>query len=162
VPTAPPGTDFAAVAAFQLEASELMRRVNGAGEEIGRARERLRYMRSALVETPRAEAALFGRLDEITAELTGLQTQLYGERTRQRLDESTAPSISDRVGRVIYGHWDTRQAPTATHRGSLEIARGDFALLLRDLSTLLEIELVQLESDLEAAGAPWTPGRKLP
>ena len=57
VPTAPPGTDFTAVAAFQFEASELMQARSGAGEEIGSANERLRYMRRALLETPRADPA---------------------------------------------------------------------------------------------------------
>jgi hypothetical protein len=33
--------------------------------------------------------------------------------------------------------------------------------LRQDLSALLENTLAQLEADLEAAGAPWTPGRRL-
>ena len=161
VPTAPPGTDFTVVAAFQRETSELMRQVAGAGEEIGRARERLRHMRAALLETPRADPALFTRLDQLGAALQGLQTKLSGDRIRGRLSESTVPSIRGRVGRVIGGHWDTRQAPTATHRRSLEIAHDDFVGLRQDLAALFENSLAQLEADLEAAGAPWTPGRRL-
>ena len=46
VPTAEAGTDFGAVVAFQSEASELMRRISSAGEELGRARDRLRHMRA--------------------------------------------------------------------------------------------------------------------
>jgi photosystem II stability/assembly factor-like uncharacterized protein len=162
VPTAPTGTDFNTVAAFQLEASELMRRVSGAGEEIDRAQERLRYMRAALVETPRADAALFARLDQLEAALAGLQTRLSGDRTRGRLNEATVPSIRGRVGRVVGGHWDSRQMPTATHRRNLEIAEADFAGFRQDLSAVIETDLPQLESALEAAGAPWTPGRRLP
>ena len=33
---------------------------------------------------------------------------------------------------------------------------------LRDIARVLEAELPELEARLEAAGAPWTPGRKLP
>jgi photosystem II stability/assembly factor-like uncharacterized protein len=162
VPTAPAGTDFNNVAAFQLQASELMRRVASAGEEIGRARERLRHMRAALVETPRADPALFARMDELEAALVGLQTRLSGDRTRRQLNEPTVPSIRNRVGRVVGGHWDTRQMPTATHRRNLEIAEADFAGFRQDLSAVIESDLPQLESDLEEAGAPWTPGRRLP
>ena len=138
-----------------------MRQVAGAGEEIGRARERLRHMRAALLETPRADPALFARLDQLGAALQGLQTMLSGDPIRGRLSESTVPSIRRRVGRVIGGHWDTRQAPTATQRRNLEIAHDDFVGLRQDLSALLENTLAQLEADLEAAGAPWTPGRRL-
>ncbi len=52
VPTLEPGTDVAAVAAFQQRTAELARRVSAAGAEIGRLDERLRSMRAALVETP--------------------------------------------------------------------------------------------------------------
>jgi photosystem II stability/assembly factor-like uncharacterized protein len=162
MPTVSTGTDFSEVAAFQLEASELMRQVAGASEEIGRARERLRYMRVALVETPRAGPGLFASIDELGATLVQLQTGLNGDRTRQQLDEATVPSISSRVGRVIGGHWNTRQTPTVTQRRNLEIARGDFAELRHDLTELIETSLPHLEVALEAAGAPWTPGRRLP
>jgi photosystem II stability/assembly factor-like uncharacterized protein len=162
VPTAAPGTDFELVAAFQLEASELMRRVAGAGEELAQAQERLRYMRAALLETPAADPALFLRMDEFAAEVADLQTRLFGDRARGRLDEPSVPSIRSRVSRVIGGHWNTRQMPTATHQRNLEIARDDFTVLREELNALIDVELAQLEAALEAAGAPWTPGRRIP
>ena len=162
VPTAPPGTDFNVVASFQAAAGELMRRVNNAGEEISWARERLRHMRAALVETPRADPALFARLDELGATLERLRTRLTGDRTRGQLNEATVPSIRSRGGRGVGGHWDTRQTPTATHRRNLQIARDGFGALSQELSAVIEDELARLEADLEAAGAPWTPGRRLP
>jgi photosystem II stability/assembly factor-like uncharacterized protein len=162
VPTAPPGTDFNAVAAFQLEASELMRRINGAGEELGEANDRLRYMRAALLQAPRAEASLFAQMDDLGERLAEIQLRLWGDRARDRLNETSVPSISGRAGNAIGGHWVTRQMPTATMRRSLEIATGDFALLRRDLSTLIDTAIPELESALEAAGAPWTSGRRIP
>jgi hypothetical protein len=52
--------------------------------------------------------------------------------------------------------------PTATHRRNLEIAAADFATLKTELATWLESDLADLAAALEAAGAPWTPGRALP
>lgn len=161
VPNAPPGTDFVAVAAFQQETSELVRRIASAGEEIGRGRNRLRHMRAALLRTPQADPALFGRLDDLNGVLAGLQTRLNGDQVRGQLNETSVPSIRSRVGRVVDGHWGTRQTPTATHRRNLEIARTDFEAFRPDLSAVLDTTLPQLEADLEAAGAPWTPGRRL-
>ena len=161
VPTTPPGTDFEAVVAFQQEASALMRQVASAGEEIGQLQDRLRHMRAALLDAPRADLTLFARLDAFGAALDELRTRLSGDRVRGRLRESSTPSIRSRVGRTR-GHWNTRQTPTATHRRNLEIAHNQFGDLRRDLSALIENDLAQLESDLDAAGAPWTPGRRLP
>ncbi|UCD25857.1 MAG: glycosyl hydrolase [Gemmatimonadota bacterium] len=161
VPTLPAGTDFAVVAAFQYETSDLMRRVAGASEELGNASERLRYMRAALVETPNADATLFTRVDQLAASLADLRLRLNGDQARSQLREASVPSIMNRVGRVT-GHWETRQMPTETHRRNLEIARNDFVTLREELTSFIETDLAQLEADLEAAGAPWTPGRRIP
>ena len=160
VPTAP-GTDFVAVAAFQQETSELMRRISGAGAEMGRARDRLRHMRAALVQTPRADPSLYARVDGLVGRLAALNMELSGDPARQRLDEATSPAIRGLVGSVIGGHWGTRQTPTAAQRASIQIATTAFADLSQRLAGLLDTDLVALEQDLEAAGAPWTPGRKL-
>ncbi len=162
VPTAEPGTDFRAVIAFQNEASELMRRIASAGEELGRARDRLRHMRAALLEAPAAPLGLFGDLDALDTRLQGYAIRLFGDPARQRLNESTVPSISNRVGRVIGGHWDTRQTPTATHRRNLEIGEMDFGAWLAEFEGFMSGDFMRAEAALEAAGAPWTPGRRLP
>jgi photosystem II stability/assembly factor-like uncharacterized protein len=159
VPTLPPATDPQAVAAFQWEVRELMRRVSGAGEEMGRVREELRHMRSALVETPSADTSLFRRIEEVERTLAGLETRLRGDPARGRLNEPSTPSISGRVGQVVSGHWETRQTPTATQRENIDLAAAEFATLSEELSALLEEDLASLEAAMEAAGAPWTPGR---
>jgi hypothetical protein len=99
-------------------------------------------------------------MDSVTRSLAALETRLKGDRAHQRLDESTTPSISDRVDQVISGYWETRQMPTATQRRDIEIATGAFEELARELTALIDGDLARLEEDLEAAGAPWTPGRR--
>jgi photosystem II stability/assembly factor-like uncharacterized protein len=160
VPNAPPGTDFVAVSAFQQQTAELRRRIAGADQEIQRVRAQLRHMRAALLEAPRADPALFARVDSVTQALAALDLELNGDPARARLNEPAAPSISDRVGQVIAGHWDTRQTPTATQRRNIEIAAEAFETLLRAFSALVDGAVARLEADLEAAGAPWTPGRR--
>ncbi|MSR02467.1 MAG: glycosyl hydrolase [Gemmatimonadetes bacterium] len=162
VPNALPGTDYVAVAAFQHQVAELMRKLNGAGAEIDRARERLRYMRAALVEAPRADPGLSARMDSVTRTFSALSLRLRGDPIRRRLDESAVPSIQDRVGEVIGGHWETRQTPTATQRREIEVATAEFGVVARALAEVVEGDLVKIEAALEAAGAPWTPGRRVP
>jgi photosystem II stability/assembly factor-like uncharacterized protein len=154
--------DYREVAAFQEETSELMRKARGAAEEVERTEERLRHMRQALTETPRAETTLYTTLDEIDSALAGIRLRLVGDRTRGRWNEASVPSVLGRIRRIAGGHWDTRQAPTVTQQQSLEVARTELAEVSRELATLLETQIPGLEAQLEAAGAPWTPGRKLP
>jgi photosystem II stability/assembly factor-like uncharacterized protein len=161
VPNTPAGTDLVAVAAFQDEARRLSRRVAGATEELAWSRDRIRHMRAALLETPGADAALFTRLDDLERALDALSVRLSGDPVRGRLSEPSAPSISQRVGNAIYGHWDTRQTPTATARTSLEWGREAFEVFMPDLRARIDNDLAALEAALEAAGAPWTPGRRV-
>ena len=159
VDTAPAGTDFEAVAEFQQLTSELSRQISGARRQMGEADQRLRHMGVALTRTPKATPALFAEVNELEKHLSGLQMRLSGDPARQRMNEATAPSISSRVGEVIYGHWETRQMPTEAFRQNIEIAKGDFDGFLRDLKAFFD-QLESLEASLEKAGAPYTPGRK--
>ena len=160
VPSAP-GTDFVAVADFQYQTSELQRRIGIASAELGAQRDRLRYMRAALVRTPAADPALFGRIDDVGRSFDAIALRLQGDRVRGSLNEPSVPSISGRVGNVVGGHWSTRQNPTATQRTNIEIAQRDFSVLERELAALVSGQLMQLEEALAAAGAPWTPGRRV-
>ena len=159
VPNGAPGTDHAAATAFAEETAELQRRARGAAAEIGRARDRLRHMLAALEETPRAGEELFRRLEVVEARLAGIAARLQGDPAPRRLNEPGAPSIMGRIGRVAGGHWGTRQAPTETQRASLAVAREGFDEVAAALGSLLRDDLAALERDMEAAGAPWTPGR---
>jgi hypothetical protein len=132
--------------------------VSAAGAEIGELRDRLRYMRAALLRAPRADAALFGRMDELERSLDELSLRIQRDPIRGSLNESSTPTISGRVGNVISGHWRTRQSPTQTQRENVEIAQRDFAALERDLADVVDPWLMELEEALVDAGAPWTPG----
>jgi hypothetical protein len=160
VPTAP-GTDFVAVAQFQYEVSELQRRIGVASAEMGRQRDRLRFMRAALLRTPRADPGLFGRIDAVQRSFDEIALLLQGDRVRGSLNESTSPAISNRVGNVVGGHWSTRQTPTGTQRTNIEIASRDLGAVEADLAGLISGQLMELEEALAAAGAPWTPGRRI-
>ncbi len=160
VPTLPEGTDPAAVAAFQQETAALLREAHGAAAEARRVRERLRHLRAALVETPSADPALFARMDSILGNLSEIEVRLNGDPARQSRNHPAEPSVRDRAGQVAGGHWDTRLMPTTTQRESLRVAAADFAGIEADLGELID-GLAELEADLAAAGAPWTPGRRI-
>ena len=119
-------------------------------------------MRAALDETPKAGPELYQRLEAIEGRLAVLATELQGDPAPRRLNEPIVPSIMGRIGQVAGGHWGTRQGPTGTQRASLAIAREGLGEVVAALRSLLDGELAALERDMEAAGAPWTPGRGVP
>ncbi|MEL7426265.1 MAG: glycosyl hydrolase [Bacteroidota bacterium] len=159
VPTAAAGTDFTAVAKFQQETGDLLRQIAGASQQMSEAGERLQFLSAALKQTPSANAKHFASLNELKDELADLRMQLSGDPARQRLDESTVPSIYGRVGGIVWGHWETRQTPTQTHQRNLEIASSDFDEFTVALQQYLT-SLQGFEETMEKAGAPYTRGRR--
>lgn len=159
LPTGDEGADYQAIAAFQKQTSELMREVSNAGRKLSEASNRLRFLQVAIKQTPKAAAAHFESLNSLKDNLSALELRLWGDPIPSRLNESTNPGIRGRVGQVASGHWGTRQMPTATFKSNLAIAARDFPAFSLDLKTYF-IALEKFEADLDAAGAPFTPGRK--
>jgi photosystem II stability/assembly factor-like uncharacterized protein len=153
--------DYAAIAEFQGETRDLLRRAQGAAQELGRLDERLAHLRAAVAETPGAKPTVYERLDRLEASAAEIAATLTGDPIRRRWYAPTPPSVVGRLAQIAGGHWDTRQAPTATQRASQEVAREQLERLTADLERLLEVDLPAFEAELEAAGAPWTPGRRL-
>ena len=69
-------------------------------------------------------------------------------------------SISNRVQRIVGSHWTSSTAAAGSAlEQAYSIAAEEFAAFLPELRQLIEVDLVALEARMEAAGAPWTPGR---
>ena len=152
-----PAEDKAEVLAFQNKVARLQRAVTGAGRAVGEADSRVAHCRRAISVTPAADPALMADVRKLEVRLNEIRTKLSGDRTLSRRNEPVPPSISQRVGQAM--NWNTTAAPTQTQRDAYQHAGGLFAAVLDDLRKLMEEDLKQLEDKLEAAGAPWTPGR---
>jgi len=154
--------DRAAVLRFQQETAELLRQAQGAAERAEEAAKRLEAARKALLLTPGADPKLMSRTRDLEQRLADLRERLTGDRTLGRFDEARPLPILQRVGSVAGGSWNTAQAPTETQKQSLAVARAQLGETNAALGKLIEEELPALDRDLEAAGAPYTPGRRLP
>ncbi|MGH7540209.1 MAG: WD40/YVTN/BNR-like repeat-containing protein [Gemmatimonadota bacterium] len=157
-----PPQDRAQVLAFQRQTGALQRAVMGTAEAAEAAAERLELIKRAVEETPAADRALRDEARRLELRLTDLREALNGDPTRARRAEPAMPGIIDRVNQVVFGHWRVTHGPTATHRRQYEIAAEQFTEVHDDLRQLIETDLPALEERLEAAGAPWTPGRGVP
>jgi hypothetical protein len=67
--------------------------------------------------------------------------------------------VAGRIYQIVSRSWTSSSAPTAPQRRSYEIAAEEFDKVLSELRRLVEEDLASIEAELEAAGAPWTPGR---
>jgi hypothetical protein len=155
-----PASDKAELLAFQRDTADLQRAVLGAVRAANEAQRRIDHVRKGLMDTPGPEVQeLLGRLDVIEDRLADLKIELQGDRTVSSRNEATLPSLVGRLGRVVFGHWSSTSAATATQRENVRVVAERFPNVLGNLRTLVEQDLAGVESELERLGGPWTPGR---
>ena len=154
-----PAADRPALAAFCREVADLQRAILGASKVCDEAQTRLDHARRAIQDTPGADPVLLADARGLQDRLRALRIELEGDATLARRDEPVPPAITDRIQRAVSSLWSSTAAPTRTHRDEYAFASAAFPGLLANLRTLVETDLKGLEARLDAAGAPWTPGR---
>jgi photosystem II stability/assembly factor-like uncharacterized protein len=151
--------DRSAQEEFHRKVSRLYRSVSGATHTADDVASRLKSIREALRETPAAEKQLDAVADAIEQRNREILRALSGDRELARRNEPVPSSINNRVEGIMEGERFALAKPTQSHVNDYNIAAAEFAELLNKLHTLVEVDLAKLEKDMEAAGAPWTPGR---
>ena len=157
-----PAADRAAVLAFQRELGELQRVVLAASAVIDETHAQVSLLDQVTFNSPNADPALVEQIRRVELRLLDIQVQLTGDGTVSSRAELTAPSILDRVQRAVRGQFASTADVTTTHRRDYEIAADEFTPVLESLRNLIDVEVMELRNRLEAVGAPWTQGRRLP
>jgi len=151
-------SDRGELLAFQKKAGALQRAMMGANEAARDALKSIEFMKKALLDTPGAGKELREEVRAVEAGLRDALRELAGDRTVRRRSEAAPPSLLDRVNAQLAATCPV----TETARRDYEIAAAGFGPLLDRMRTLIDKDLRELGRKLDAAGAPWTPGRPLP
>ena len=152
-------TDRTALVEFQQKAVRLQRAVSGATQAANSLRPRLAAIKRAIAETPSLSQKLQEDATALERRTGEIQRALSGDGEARRRNMNTPPSINDRVGYVVGVQRMSTARPTQTQQAQYAAAAQDFEAVLGQLRQLIEADLSRLEKQLEAAGAPWTPGR---
>lgn len=148
--------DRNALAEFQRKVSNLQRAVTGATDAANNANTRLGLLRRAAQEAPSSTPAL---VNEVKALDTKVRDILHALRGGRGNTEIPPLAISQRVNTISQRIRMSALRPTQSQIENYNIAAEEFKPVLARLKALVDVELPKLEKSLDAAGAPWTPGR---
>lgn len=154
-----PGASPDDASKFHLRLAALQREIEGADSTIEETKTRLKAVRESLANTEAADRALDDEVRRLEKLVHALDLRLSGSTTRELFGDPGPVSIKRRLNVAIGGNTNSLHGPTATHRMSAEIAEKQFGALKGELQRLVAVDLKNLETKAEAAGAPWTPGR---
>ncbi len=150
--------DLAEQEDFRGKVARLYRAVSGAISSANDLQTKLKAIRKALQDTPSAEP-LSAAADSIEQRNSEILRALRGDVVLAARNENVSSSINDRITNIMEGERFAMTRPTQTHLDAYAIASDEFVLQIAKLRTLMQVDLAKLEKDMEAAGAPWTPGR---
>jgi len=151
--------DRLALVEFQQKVARLQRAVQGALEASNALKPRLALIHRALLETPAAGDKLLDDAAALDKRNNDILRALRGDNALRARNINLPPSISERVGDIVGGQRLSTSRPTQTQINQYNAAAQDFETALAQLRQLIEVDLTRLEKAMEAAGAPWTPGR---
>lgn len=151
--------DRAALVEFQQKTARLQRAVQGALEAGNALTPRFAAIKRALIETPSAPEQLLSDATALEKRKNEILRALRGDNALRQRNMNLPPSINERVGDIVGSQRMSTARPTQTSINQYAAAAQDFETTLAQLRQLIEVDLRNLEKQMEAAGAPWTPGR---
>jgi hypothetical protein len=154
--------DRQAIMEFVRQAQNLAIAVRGATSVADEAQQQLEAIRKVIRDSSELDPALENEVRALEVRLLDINEKFEGDPTKTRRNEPDAPGLNSRLRNVMFGAMGSTEGPTGTHRRQLAIAGEEFEAVVGDLRNLVEVDLVALHAKLDEAGAPWTPGRKIP
>jgi len=151
--------DRAALVEFQQKAARLQRAVQGALEAANALKPRLALIKRALMDTPAVGDKLLDDAAALDRRTNEILRALRGDTALRARNINLPPAITERVGDIVGAQRTSTARPTQTQMNQYAAAAQEFEQTLAQLRQLIEGDLARLEKQMEAAGAPWTPGR---
>ena len=128
-------------------------------ETAAEARTRLEAIRRAIDATPSLSPKLREQAIGLEKQLDEINLALRGDTVWRSHNEGVAASISEHIQAAASAGRGSTQHPTKTAMEQYQIGSDELAVQIPKLRKLMETDIKALEKQLDAAGAPPTPGR---
>ncbi|MBN2175729.1 MAG: hypothetical protein JW731_16485 [Bacteroidales bacterium] len=156
-----PAEDRAELVAFQQKLSDLYGSVRSAEKFAENLMKRVRLDKQATLNTPAASPDLMAQLEKVESRLEEILWKFNGQEPKASREENwpAVPSINERLNSIVWVHWRSTSGVTQSQRDIYEILKEEFPPVLTELITIHNTTLPEIEKQLDALRAPWTPGR---
>lgn len=154
-----PAKDRKAVAHFQAKLAKLFAAVRGAYSAADELKKKVGAIKIALFNAPNASPALMKQAMDIEKQLKEIDLIFVGDRSKARRQASTSPGLSRRISSALYSMYRSTGDVPGFVKEQYDIAADIFAPVLEKIRKLVEVDMKKLEDELDAVGAPLTPGR---
>jgi hypothetical protein len=135
-----------------------MARVRTAGEKLDEVDERLADVREAVKRSGDLPVSVLEEARALQGRVHALRRELEGDDSVARRQFETPPSISGRIGRVMWSSFGSTAGPSGQQRQQLRLAEEALMGLMPEVEAVVQ-RTEELVSRLEGMGAPYLGGR---
>ena len=154
--------DREAILEFVKRANDLSKTINAANQVLGNASEQIDAIKAVVNSSADLDTEIWKSVRAAELKMMDIREKFNGDPTKSRRNESAYPGFMSRLRTMMFGAMGSTQGPTGTHEKQYEIVVDEFESVAGDLEELVESDLPAINEMLDDAGAPWTPGRKIP
>jgi photosystem II stability/assembly factor-like uncharacterized protein len=151
-----------AILEFCRQAARLQNAVIAANQIMSEVDERLSTVQQTIKSHPQLDRGLAEEARQLQLRLTKIRQRFDGDALVGRYNEPVYPGLNSRLQGMVLASFSASTGPTGTHRKLYDIASQEFDEAVVELRQLVDADLAGLHQKLDAAQAPWTPGRKIP
>jgi chromosome segregation ATPase len=151
--------DRVAMAEFQEKLVRLEKALTATTQSVNETRTRLNAIKRAVDSTLNLPPKLREEVLKMEKELNQIDLTLNGDRVWRATNEGVPASINEHLDAATSAVRGTTGRPTKTAIEQYQIASDGLAAEVPKLRKLMETDIRNLEKQLDAAGAPPTPGR---
>ena len=148
-----------AMVEFEEKINRLQKALTATQEAATEAAARLDSIKRAIDATPALAPKLHEQALSLQRDLEAINLALSGDRIWRSHNEGTPASISERIQAAAGATRGTTSHPTKTAMEQYQIGSDELAVQIPKLRKLIDTDIRNLEKQLDAAGAPPTPGR---
>jgi len=144
---------------FEDKIERLQKALTATQDAAAEAGSRLDSIKRAIDATPALSPRLHEQVLGLQRDLDAINLALAGDRIWRSHNEGTPASISERIQAAAGATRGTTSHPTKTAMEQYQIGSDELAVQIPKLKKLIDTDIRNLEKQLDAAGAPPTPGR---
>jgi len=156
-----PAADYQEVVAFGKKVGKISAAINGTNQMTNDLIGKIETIKQAIYATPDADQKLMDVARKLGDQLEALKFKMEGVQAKASWEEIPPAQIPimERLGNIAYGHYSSTSAITASEKADLAILEEEFPPILEELKQFVEKDIPALESAMNKANVPWTPGR---
>jgi hypothetical protein len=146
---------------FQKKVAELSRVLQGSYRQAGELNKKITRIKQTMLAVPGGISRFMPGIKDIENRLDNIVFLMRGHTPKASAEEippSHVPLIT-RLEGIVYAQYRSTSAPGKSQFDAYQIIVDELAPILDRLKKINGQDIPALEKELEASGAPWTPGR---